>query len=185
MEDAAIVDLYWQRSDQAIPETDRKYGPYCHTIAYNICANHEDAEECVNDTWFRAWNLMPTERPSVLSAFLGAISRNLALDRYRRRTRKKRGSGETVLALDELDDCVPAHGSVEQQIEEQELEQAIDTFLSTLSATERKIFVARYWFVSSVKEIADKLNCSPGKVKTTLYRLRGRLRTYLQEEGLV
>lgn len=184
MEDAAIVDLYWQRSDQAIPETDRKYGPYCHTIAYNICTNHEDAEECVNDTWFRAWNLMPDKRPSALSAFLGAIIRNLALDRYRRRTRQKRGGGETELALDELDDCVPGRGSVEQQIEEQELEQAIDAFLSTLSVSERKIFVARYWFVAPVKEIAAKLNCSPGKVKTTLYRLRGRLRSYLQEEGL-
>ncbi len=185
MEDAAIVDLYWQRSDQAIPETDRKYGRYCHTIAYNICTNYEDAEECVNDTWFRAWNLMPDQRPSVLSAFLGAISRNLALDRYRRRTRKKRGGGETELALDELDDCVPAHGGVEQQIEERELEQAVDAFLATLSASDRKIFVARYWFVATVKEIAARLDCSPGKVKTTLYRLRGRLRTYLQEEGLV
>lgn len=185
MEDAAIVDLYWQRSDQAIPETDRKYGHYCHTIAYNICTNHEDAEECVNDTWFRAWNLMPTERPSVLSAFLGAISRNLALDRYRRRTRKKRGGGETELALDELDDCVPDQSSVEQQIEELELERAIDVFLSTLPESERKIFVARYWFVAPVKEIAARLDCPPGKVKTTLYRLRGRLRSYLQEEGLV
>ena len=185
MEDAAIVDLYWQRSDQAIPETDRKYGRYCHTIAYNICANHEDAEECVNDTWFRAWNLMPTERPSVLPAFLGAISRNLALDCYRRRTRKKRGGGETELALDELDDCVPSRGNVEKQIEEQELKQAINAFLFTLSASERKIFVARYWYVAPVKEIAAKLECSPGKVKTTLYRLRGRLQNFLVEEGLI
>ena len=185
MEDAAIVDLYWQRSDRAIPETYRKYGPYCHTIAYNICTNHEDAEECVNDTWFRAWNLMPDKRPSLLSAFLGAIVRNFALDRYRRRTRQKRGGGETALALDELDDCVPGGGSVERQIEERELERAVDAFLAALPAEERKIFVARYWFVAPVKEIAARLNCSPGKVKTTLYRLRGRLRGYLQEEGLL
>ena len=185
MEDAAIVDLYWQRSDRAIPETDRKYGRYCHTIAYNICTNHEDAEECVNDTWFRAWNRMPTERPTALSAFLGAIVRNLALDRYRLRTRRRRGGGETELALDELEECIPSRGSVEQHLEAQELEQAIDAFLSALSATERKIFVARYWFVVPIKEIADKMNCSPGKVKTTLYRLRDRLKAYLQEEGLI
>ena len=185
MEDAAIVDLYWQRDQQAIPETDRKYGRYCHAIAYNICTNHEDAEECVNDTWFRAWNLMPDKRPTILSTFLGTISRNYALDRYRSRTRQKRGGGETELALEELADCVPSRGGVEQQLEEQELEQAIDAFLSTLSASERKIFVARYWFVAPVKEIAGKLDCSPGKVKTTLYRLRGRLRAYLQEEGFL
>jgi RNA polymerase sigma-70 factor (ECF subfamily) len=185
MEDAAIVDLYWQRDQQAIPETDRKYGRYCHAIAYNICTNHEDAEECVNDTWFRAWNLMPDKRPTILSTFLGMISRNYALDRYRSRTRQKRGGGETELTLEELTDCVPSRGGVEQQLEEQELEQAIDAFLSTLSASERKIFVARYWFVAPVKEIAGKLDCSPGKVKTTLYRLRGRLRAYLQEEGFL
>lgn len=185
MEDKAIVDLYWQRSDQAILETDRKYGRYCHAIAYNIMTNYEDAEECVNDTWFRAWNLMPDKRPTILSTFLGTISRNLALDRYRRRSRQKRGGGETELALDELSDCIPDRGGVEQKIEEQELAQAIDAFLSTLPATDRKIFVSRYWFVAPVKEIADRLNCSQGKVKMTLYRLRGRLHSYLQEEGLV
>ena len=139
----------------------------------------------MNDTWFRAWNLMPDKRPTVLSTFLGTISRNLALDRYRRRTRQKRGGGETELALDELEDCVPSSGGVEQQIEAQELEQAIDAFLAALSATDRKIFVARYWFLTPVKDIAAKLDCSPDKVKTTLYRLRGRLRGFLQEEGLV
>ena len=185
MEDAAIVDLYWKRSDQAIPETDRKYGAYCHTIANNICASQEDAEECVNDTWFRAWNLMPDKRPTKLSPFLGAIVRNFALDRYRRRRRQKRGGGETEIALEELMDCVPSDFSVEQQIETREIEKAINDFLSTLSSTERKIFVARYWFVVPMKEIADKLGCSTGKVKTTLYRLRGRLRSYLQEEGMI
>ena len=108
-----LVTLYWQRSDQAIPETDRKYGRYCHAIAYNIMTNYEDAEECVNDTWFRAWNLMPDKRPTILSTFLGTISRNLALDRYRRRSRQKRGGGETELALDELEDCIPSSDGVE------------------------------------------------------------------------
>ena len=185
MEDAVIVDLYWQRSDRAIPETDRKYGRFCHTIAYNICTNHEDAEECVNDTWMKAWNSMPTDRPRRLAPYLGKMTRWLSLSRLREKNSLKRGGGETELALDELEECIPSRGSVEQHVEAQELEQAINAFLSALSVTERKVFVARYWFVVPIKEIADKLNCSPGKVKTALYRLRGRLRGYLQEEGLI
>lgn len=184
MEDSAIVDLYWQRSDRAIPETEIKYGRYCHTIAYNICSNNEDAEECVNDTWFRAWNLMPDKRPSVLASFLGTISRNLALDRFRRRKRKKRGGGEAELALEELAECIPGGESVERQVEIRELEKAVDEFLSTLTKAERRIFVTRYWYVIPINRIADKLQCSPGKVKMTLHRLRGRLRSYLEEEGL-
>ena len=104
MEDQAIVELYWQRSDRAIAETERKYGRYCHKIAWNICMNCQDAEECVNDTWFRAWNLMPDKRPAALPGFLGGITRNLAIDRYKTKNRKKRGGGETELALEELSD---------------------------------------------------------------------------------
>lgn len=184
MEDSAIVDLYWQRSDQAISETDRKYGRYCHTIAYNICASNEDAEECVNDTWFSAWNLMPDKRPSILSTFLGYITRNFALNRYKAKYAKKRGGGETSLALDELSECIPAVISIEQHYEEKELEAAIDAFVSTLSETDRRMFIARYWFLASVAEISKKMNCSQSKTKTSLYRTRNKLRAYLQEEGL-
>ena len=108
MEDEQIVDLYWQRSDLAISETNQKYGRYCHRIAYNICGTDEDAEECVNDTWFRAWNLMPDQRPAVLSAFLGRITRNLAIDCIKAKNRLKRGGGEAALALDELEECISA-----------------------------------------------------------------------------
>ena len=114
MEDAAIVDLYWQRSDKAISETDKKYGRYCHSIAYHICGAAEDAEECVNDTYWRAWNSMPTERPSALGAFLGRITRNLALDRIKARNTFKRGGGQTWLALNELEDCIPGGTSPDQ-----------------------------------------------------------------------
>ena len=107
MEDRQIVDLYWQRSDLAISETDQKYGRYCHTIAYNICGTDEDAEECVNDTWFRAWNLMPDQRPTILSAFLGRITRNFAINLIKAQNRIKRGGGEAVYALDELEECIP------------------------------------------------------------------------------
>lgn len=184
MEDAAIVDLYWQRSDQAISETDRKYGRYCHTIAYNICASNEDAEECVNDTWFSAWNLMPDKRPSILSTFLGYITRNFALNRYREKSAKKRGGGEMPLALAEMEECIPATGSIEQNYEEKELEAAIDTFVDNLPETERRIFIARYWFLLSVAEISQKTGYSQSKTKTILFRTRNKLRAYLQEEGL-
>ena len=107
MEDRQIVDLYWQRSDLAISETNQKYGRYCHSIAYHICGTDEDAEECVNDTWLRAWNLMPDQRPTGLSVFLGRITRNFAINLIKAKNRIKRGGGEAVLALDELEECIP------------------------------------------------------------------------------
>ena len=184
MEDTAIIDLYWQRSDQAISETDRKYGRYCHRIAMNICTDNEDAEECVNDTWFRAWNLMPTERPAILSGFLGTITRHLALDRYRAKHSLKRGGGEVPLALDELSDCVMSQSDPEREVEVKELEEAIDRFVNELPETDQIIFISRYWFLVPVAEIAKKSGCTQSKVKTTLFRLRKKLRDRLHEEGL-
>lgn len=184
MEDSAIVDLYWQRADAAIPETERKYGRYCHRIAYNITASNEDAEECVNDTWFSAWNAMPDKRPSFLSTFLGRITRNLALNCLEAQHSQKRGGGEPALALNELSDCIPANANPQRELEQKELETAIDAFVAALPETERRIFIARYWFLIPVREIASRLGCSQSKVKTSLYRTRGKLRIYLQEEEL-
>ena len=184
MEDEMIVDLYWQRSDQAISETNQKYGRYCHAIAYNICGIDEDAEECVNDTWFRAWNLMPDQRPSVLSAFLGRITRSISIDCIKTKNRIKRGGGEAVLALDELEECIPGGTNPEHILEEKELEAAIGSFVSELPQTEKTIFVLRYWRVASIDEIAEKLQFSKGKIKSSLFRTRRKLRDYLKEEGL-
>ena len=184
MEDKQIVDLYWQRSDLAISETDQKYGRYCHTIAYNICGTNEDAEECVSDTWFRAWNLMPDRRPTVLSAFLGRITRNFAINLIQAKSRIKRGGGEAVFALDELEECIPGGTNPEQALEEKELARAIGSFVSGLPKTEKKIFVLRYWYVASIDDIAKTLGFSAGKVKTTLFRTRKKLKNYLEEEGL-
>ena len=184
MNDPEIIELYWQRSERAIPETDKKYGSYCHHIAYNICGSPEDAEECVNDTWLRAWNSMPDARPAALPPFLGTIVRSAAINRFRAARRQKRGGGQTVLALDELAECLPAPGSVEQEVEAAQLRQAIDSFLGGLGETERKIFVARYWFLAPIGEIAGKLGSSEGKVKTSLYRTRGKLRAFLKEAEL-
>lgn len=184
MEDSLIVDLYWQRSDRAISETNRKYGRYCHTIAYNICANHEDAEECVSDTWFRAWNLMPDKRPTVLSTFLGGITRNFALDLFKAKNRKKRGGGEVFLALDELSDCIPSDADPERSYEMSEFERAIGAFAAQLPETEQKVFVSRYWYLASIQEISRRLGFSQSKTKSILFRVRNKLRVYLREEGL-
>lgn len=184
MEDGQIVDLYWQRSDRAIAETNQKYGRYCRTIARHICGTDEDAEECVNDTWFRAWNSMPDQRPTVLSAFLGRITRSISIDRIKARNTLKRGGGEAALALDELAECIPGGSDPERALEEKELEAAIGTFVSRLPAGEKKIFILRYWHLAPIPEIAEKLGFSQGKIKSSLFRTRRKLRTYLQEEGL-
>ena len=184
MEDKQIVDLYWQRSDLAISETNQKYGRYCHTIAYNICGTDEDAEECVSDTWFRAWNLMPDQRPTVLSAFLGRITRCISIDRIRAKNRRRRGGGEASIALDELEECIPGGTDPEHILEEKELEKAIGRFVSNLPYTEKMIFILRYWYVAPIGEIAERLHFSNGKVKSILFRTRRKLRTYLQEEEL-
>lgn len=184
MEDRNIVDLYWQRSDLAISETNQKYGRYCHRIAYNICGTNEDAEECVNDTWLRAWNLMPDQRPAVLSAFLGRITRNFAINCLKAKTRLKRGGGEAVLALDELEECIPGGTEPEAILEEKELASAIGSFVSALPDAEKAVFILRYWYLASIGEISEKLGSSKAGIKSTLFRTRRKLRIYLQEEGL-
>lgn len=184
MEDREIVDLYWRRSDLAISESEQKYGRYCRAIAYNICGTKEDAEECVNDTWFRAWNRMPSERPAVLSAFLGCITRNLAINTIKAKNRLKRGGGEAALALEELSECISDGRSPEKDLEDKELENAIGRFTAELPETERLVFVLRYWYLVPVADIAVKLQCGQGKVKSMLFRTRKKLRKTLQEEGL-
>ena len=184
MKDSEIVELYWQRSEQAIQETDRKYGPYCEHIAYAVCSDRQDAEECVNDTWLRAWNAMPDKRPSALSAFLGRITRNLAINRFERRTRQKRGGGETPLALEELEECIPAEADPAREIELQELRGAIRRFVEGLPDTEQKVFVARYWYLAPVEEISRRLGWTQSRTKSLLFRLRRRLQAFLEEEAL-
>lgn len=184
MHDTDIVELYWQRSDKAIEESSKKYGNYCFSIARNICGAIEDAEECVNDTWFKAWNLMPDNRPSVLSSFLGCITRSISLDRVKTKSRLKRGRGQITIALEELEECIPDSSSVEKSFELRELETAILNYLNQLSETEKLIFISRYWYLAPMSEISEKLNFSQSKVKSTLFRLRKKLKSYLEEESL-
>ena len=184
MEDEEIIELYWHRVEEAIPETSRKYSKYCYTIAYNICGTNEDAEECLNDTWLQTWRAIPDARPSVLSAFLGRISRNIAINRVKERNRLKRGCGEMTHALEELEECIPGGTTPEQAVEEKELEEAIGRFTASLPETDKKMFILRYWKLETVAGIAKKLHCSQGKVKSSLFRTRKKLKKTLQENGL-
>ena len=182
MEDTKIIDLYWDRDQSAIEQTAQKYGRYCGKIAKNILFNKEDCEECVNDTWLRAWNAMPEERPSILSSFLGAITRNLCLDRYRKQHTAKRGNGEAAYIFDEMMDF-PDEKEPSHYIEEQELILSINRFLKNLPTEQRVIFVRRYWYFDSVADIAERCGCSEGRIKTILFRVRGKLTEYLKKEG--
>ena len=184
MNDKNIVDLYFNRDEEAIAQTDKKYGRYCYSIAYNILTNKEDAEESVSDTYMTAWRAIPPRRPSVLSTFLGKITRHISIDRWRERSANKRGGGEVTLALEELEDCVAGLQNVEMEYERKELIRAYVKFLDTLPVTERRVFLCRYWYVDSVEAIAEKFGFSQSKVKTMLYRTRAKLRKQLAEEGL-
>ena len=184
MDDREILDLFWQRSEDAIPATQRKYGSYCQTIACNILENDEDAEECVNDTWLKAWNSMPEHRPSKLAPYLAKLTRWLSINRLRERKRLKRGGGEAALALEELSEVLPSGEDTQRRLELQELNAAVRAFLDSLNATERQVFLSRYWFMADVKEIAAKFGFSANKVSTMLHRTRAKLRSYLKEEGL-
>ena len=183
MDDTQIVQLYWNRDEQAIPATSDKYGNYCTSIAMNILSNQEDAEECVNDTYLNAWNSMPPHRPRILSTFLGKITRNLSFNRYKHNTAGKRGGGELPMVLEELSELVSGKDSVEQAFDQKELTKTIDTFLDRLSPEKRSIFISRYWYTDSISEIAARHNMSNGAVSMTLNRLRFKLRNYLFERG--
>ena len=183
MEDSKIVQLYWERIRDAIPATSEKYGHYCAAIARNILGSREDAEECVNDTWLGAWNSMPPQRPGRLSTYLGKLTRNLSLNRYKRDTAEKRGGGELPAVLEELAECVSGGDTVEGELDRQELVRAIDAFLDALTPEKRSVFICRYWYADSVSDIAERRGMKEGAVSMTLHRLRSRLRSYLLERG--
>ena len=183
MNDKSIIDLYFSRDEEAITQTDKKYGRYCYSIAYNILTNEEDAEESVSDTYMTAWRAIPPRRPAVLSTFLGKITRHISIDRWRERSASKRGGGEIILALEELEDCVAGRQNVEMEYERKELIRAYVKFLDALPVTERRVFLCRYWYVDSIDTIAKKFGFSRSKVKTMLHRIRAKLRKQLAEEG--
>ena len=186
MDDETIVELYWSRSEDAIKQTQIKYGNYCYAIAYRILRNREDSEESVNDTYLGSWNSMPPHRPQMLSIFLGKITRRVSLGRLRGKNALCRGGGEVPLALEELEECLPdGKNTTDSHLEARELAGIIDDFLSVQSEDARIIFVKRYWLFESVIDIAESTGFSESKVKTELCRTRKRLRTFLEEKRIL
>ena len=182
MQDKEIVDLYWARNENAIAETNVKYGSYCRKIAMNIVDNAEDSEECISDTYLSAWNTMPEERPDLLGSYLATITRNHALTLYRKSHSIKRGAGQTALALEELLDVADS-SSTEDIVDLSLLAGHINSFLSGLDVNDRIAFVRRYFYVDPLSDIAAKLKMSESAVKSLLFRLRGKLKAYLIQEG--
>ena len=183
MKDAEIVDLYWDRNEAAIQQTQQKYGAYLSKIAYNILSNLEDSRECVNDTYLNAWNSMPTHRPSVLSTYLGKIARQLSIDLFRKKNSAKRYASEYAISLDELGDSFSDGSTPEQAYDAKLLDEAINRFLRTLPDDVRNTFIGRYYFFDSLKDVAAYCGMSEAKAKSMLYRTRQSLKAYLVKEG--
>lgn len=183
MEDSAIVTLYWNRQEEALLETQEKYGTYCTQIARRILGDPEDTRECVNDTYAAAWNSIPPNRPENLRTYLGKLTRRISMKRWRSRDTQKRGGGETVLSLEELEECIPTGVSLEEQLVGRELTETINTFLEKLPKQQRQIFVLRYWHGCSIREIGSRFGFSKSKVESMLHRTRNKLRETLTEEG--
>lgn len=183
MNDNAILALYFARDEQAVAETERKYGPYCFTVANAILENQSDSEETVSDTWLQAWNTMPPKKPDVLKLYLAKITRNLAFSRWRSRSAEKRGGGQMELCLEELSQCLAAPQTPEDALNGKELAAAICRFLDTLPHREQDIFLRRYFFLEESTTIADRYAMKSATVLRTLSRTREKLRHYLQKEG--
>lgn len=183
MEDQEIVQLFWERSESAVQEASRKFGSYCRSIANGILKNHEDSEDCVNEALMRVWEAIPPKKPSSLCAFIGRITKNIALDRIRHSESKKRGGGELALVYEELSEIVPDGASVEDELERKEMMSAVSSFLRKSSDTNRRAFVLRYWYCRSVKDIAAELGIKEEHTYVILSRMRERLRDHLKKEG--
>ena len=184
MHDENIIQLFFERSEQAIGELDKKYGRVCHSVAYNILNNRQDAEECVNDAYLGTWNAIPPERPNPLLTFVCKIVRNLSLKRYEQNTAVKRNSRYDV-AMEELEGCLASSVTVEEEIEARELTEIIQSFLDSLTKENRVIFLRRYWFSDSYADIARQVGISEKNVSVRLTRLRKDLRKYLMEREVL
>ena len=183
MEDKGIIDLYFQRDESAIRETDQKYGHYCFTVAWNILFDREDSQECVNDTYRKTWDLIPPNRPAFLKFFLAKITRGFALNMLRTQTREKRGGTQYDSAVEELENVLSGGHNPEEEFRASELAKELNRFLSGLKEKDRNIFVRRYFYLESGKKIAERYGLSENNVNVILNRTRNQLRDYLRKEG--
>lgn len=185
MEDHQITQLFWQRSEAAIDAARDKYGAYCHSIAMAVLGDHEDASECENDTYLAAWNSIPPNKPQSLSAYLGKLTRRIALNRLRSTHTVKRGGGKAELSLQELGEIIPSNHDLMQRIEQRELSAQISRFLRQQPDITRRIFIRRYWYCDSIREIAQSFGFRESRVKMILLRARNQLKDFLVKEGLL
>lgn len=183
MEDSKIIELFFERSEQAISELSVKYGVVCRKVADNILNNSLDSEECVNDAFLAVWNTVPPQKPDPLQTYVCAIVRNLALKKYHENSAKKRNSIYDV-ALEEIGDCIPAGFSVEDEITAKETASLIDRFLGALDRESRIMFIRRYWFADPIEDIASLFGRSSHYISVKLSRIRKALRQYLKKEGV-
>ncbi len=184
MNDKEIVNLYYKRKESAITATSEKYGSYCYTISYNILHNNSDSEECVNDTYLKAWETIPPEKPTSLGAYLGKITRNLSINRLKHNRAKKRGCSEIDYALSELEESIPSSSTVEKAFDEKELIKALNSFLLSESEINRNIFIRRYWYLYSIRSISVYYDMGESKVTSLLFRMRKKLKKHLEKEEI-
>lgn len=183
MEDKKIIQLFWERSEDAIKETEMKFSSYLHTIAHNVLRDREDARECVCDTYLCAWKDIPPSYPDNLKAYLSKITRNLAISHLRQKTSLKRGKNVTLISISELDECIPGRYSVDEKVDEAFLKEVLNEFLESLPEEKRMLFMKRYWFCYSVKEIAGQLGVKEKYVTNVLYQTRRKLKEFLEKRG--
>ena len=184
MDDQEIIARFFARDEEGLTAARAWYEPYCAAVARSLLNDPRDQEECLSDTWLRAWNAIPPQRPRSLGAFLAKITRNLAINRLRDGNAQRRGGGQVPLALEELRECVSPEGSPEGELDRQAAEEALNRFLDGLPPLQREVFLRRYWYLDSIEDIARRAGWSKSRVTTTLHRLRVRLRAHLIQEGI-
>ena len=185
MDDESIIELFFERSEKAIDETAEKYGALCSKIAVNILGDSGESEEAVNDTWLKAWKTIPPAKPKSLGAYLSVLTRNISLDRYRKKKAAKRIDDTLVSTLDEIAQMLPAEINIERHAEQRQLIERINFFLKKLPKGQRIIFVRRYFYLDSIREIAQRYGFTESNVTVTLTRLRKKLAAFLEKEDLL